>query len=86
MNVLSTSDRARIVACLVEGDWLVTVNDSPLNRSLFARHTVKPVVTRSGAVNKKKLPDATFGELSIQRKKERQVSFVTAPVKARRAA
>lgn len=30
--------------------------------------------------------DATFGELIIQRKKERQVSFYTAPVKARRAA
>lgn len=70
----------------LSGDWLVTVNDSPLNRSLFAKHDVKPVVTRSQAVNRKKLPDATFGELIIQRKKARQVSFATAPVKARRAA
>jgi DNA adenine methylase len=68
------------------GDWLATVNDSPLNRSLFARHTVKPVVTRSGAVNKKKLPDATFGELIIQRKPVKQVSFKAAAAPARRAA
>jgi DNA adenine methylase len=57
------------------GDWLVTVNDSPLNRSLFSRHLVKPVVTRSQAVNRKKLPKATFGELIIQRKLSKAVSF-----------
>lgn len=68
------------------GDWIVTVNDSPLNRSLFARHTVKPVVTRSGAVNRKKLPEATFGELIIQRKKARPLSLATAPAIPRRMA
>lgn len=52
----------------LKGDWVVTVNDSPLNRDLFARHCVKPVQTRSGAVNKKKLPGAKFGELIISRK------------------
>lgn len=66
------------------GDWLVTVNDSPLNRSLFSRHVVQPVVTRSGAVNKKKLPGATFGELIIQRKPAKRVAFRTATVAAAR--
>lgn len=70
----------------LSGDWLVTVNDSPLNRSLFARHAVRPVITRSQAVNRKKLPDATFGELIIQRKRVKQVSFKTASPPARRAA
>lgn len=68
----------------LQGDWLVTINDSPLNRSLFARHDVKPVVTRSGAVNKKKLPEATFGELIIQRRQAKAVVFKTAAVPARR--
>lgn len=68
------------------GDWIVTVNDSPLNRSLFTPHTVKPIVTRSGAVNKKKLPDATFGELIIQRKKARPISLATATAIPRRMA
>lgn len=68
------------------GNWLVTINDSPLNRSLFARHTVKPVVTRSTAVNCKDRPDATFGELIISRKTAKQVSFHTATSKARRVA
>jgi DNA adenine methylase len=69
------------------GDWLVTVNDSPLNRSLFSRHIVKPVVTRSQAVNRKKLPKATFGELIIQRKPAKAIAFTTARSAAvRRAA
>lgn len=64
------------------GDWLVTVNDSPLNRSLFSRHIVKPVVTGSQAVNRKKLPRATFGELIIQRKPAKRVAFKTGAVAA----
>ncbi len=62
------------------GDWIVTVNDCPLNRSLFARHAITPVVTRSQAVNRKKLPEARFGELIIQRKITRPVKFRAAAV------
>lgn len=68
------------------GDWIVTVNDSALNRSLFAGHEIKPVVTRSGAVNKKKLPGATFGELIIQRKLAKRTVFKTGAVPAARRA
>jgi len=68
------------------GDWVVTVNDSPLNRELFSRHVVKPVVTRSGAVNKKKLPDATFGELVIQRKPAKAAVWRTGKAAAARRA
>jgi len=66
----------------LDGDWLVTVNDSALNRSLFAKHEVTPVVTSSRAVNVKKLPKATFGELIIQRKMAKRVAFRTATVAA----
>lgn len=59
----------------LKGDWLVTVNDSPLNRSLFSRHVIKPVVTPSGAVNRKLKPGATFGELIITRKAPAKVRF-----------
>jgi DNA adenine methylase len=52
----------------LKGDWIVTVNDSPLNRELFGRHDVTPVVTRSGSVNRRLKPDATFGELIIRRR------------------
>lgn len=52
----------------LQGDWLVTVNDSPVNRELFAAHDVTPVVTRSGSVNRRLRPDATFGELIIRRR------------------
>ncbi len=68
------------------GDWIVTVNDSALNRSLFARHDVTPVVTRSQAVNRKKLPKATFGELIIQRKLRKAVSFNMASSRVHRRA
>jgi DNA adenine methylase len=64
------------------GDWIVTVNDSVLNRSLFSRHDVTPVVTRSQSVNRKKLPKATFGELIIRRKMAKRVAFKTASVAA----
>ncbi|MGV3661345.1 MAG: DNA adenine methylase [Prosthecobacter sp.] len=50
------------------GDWIVTVNDCPKNRALFARHEITPVVTNSGAVNRKSLPKATFGELIVRRR------------------
>lgn len=52
----------------LQGDWLVTVNDSPENRSLFKGHELLPVVTASGAVNRKKRPDATFREIIVRRR------------------
>jgi DNA adenine methylase len=51
----------------LKGDWIVTVNDCAKNRELFARHEVTPVTTRSGSVNRRLKPDATFGELIIRR-------------------
>ncbi|MES2598650.1 MAG: DNA adenine methylase [Verrucomicrobiota bacterium] len=63
----------------LEGDWLVTVNDCPHNRDLFARHEVKAVVTKSQAVNQRLKPNATFGELVIQpRKRGTQKAFKSA--------
>lgn len=52
----------------LKGDWIVTVNDSPLTRRLFARHEIIPIVTRSGMVNQRTDAGATFGELIIRRK------------------
>lgn len=58
---------AAAVAAL-QGDWIVTVNDCAENRALFKGHEIRPVVTRSGAVNRRKRPDAVFGELIIRRR------------------
>jgi DNA adenine methylase len=52
----------------LQGDWIVTVNASPANRLLFARHEVCEVVSQSGAVNRRLQPEATFGELLIRRR------------------
>lgn len=57
----------------LQGDWLVTINDTPQNRALFKGHEIQPVVTHSGAVNRLKRPDATFGELIIRRRRARRV-------------
>lgn len=52
----------------LQGDWLVTVNDCPENRALFKGHEIRPVITRSGAVNRRTRPDATFGEIIVRRR------------------
>lgn len=52
----------------LKGDYIVTVNDCPHNRSLFARDEVTPLVTRSQAVNRRLRPQAAFGELLIRRR------------------
>ena len=52
----------------LKGDWLVTINDTAENRALFRGHEIQPVVTQSGAVNRRHLPAATFGELVIRRR------------------
>lgn len=56
------------------GDWVVTVNDSPENRTLFAGHEIQAVTTRSGTVNRRLQQDATFGELLIRRRLKKAVS------------
>jgi DNA adenine methylase len=68
----------------LEGDWLVTVNDSVENRDLFTRHEIVPVVTQSGAVNRRLRPGSTFGELIIRRRRGR--ASVALPVQLAQAA
>jgi DNA adenine methylase len=51
----------------LQGDWIVTVNDSELTRRLFQGHEILPIVTRSGTVNRR-VHQGTFGELVIRRR------------------
>ncbi len=66
----------------LEGDYIVTVNDCPHNRRLFERDEVKPLVTRSQAVNRRLRPRAAFGELLIRRR-SRTLGVVQAQKTAR---
>lgn len=50
----------------LKGQWIVTVDDSPLNRELFSDCKLTPLVTKSGTVNKRLSAAKTFGELIIQ--------------------
>jgi DNA adenine methylase len=52
----------------LKGKWIVTVDDSPLNRTLFSDCKIEPVVTRNRLANNRTDPDATFGELIIEPK------------------
>jgi len=70
----------------LKGDWLVTVNDTHENRLLFGRHDIESVTTQSGAVNRRTLPGATFGELIIRRRAVKAVAFSTARQPLRKAA
>jgi DNA adenine methylase len=49
----------------LKGKWLLTVDDSPLNRDLFNGCQVRAVETPSGCVNRR-TSNKTFGELIIQ--------------------
>jgi DNA adenine methylase len=49
----------------LKGRWLVTVDDSPLNRDLFSDCTLEPVRTHNGLCNKRTHGDVQFGELLI---------------------
>lgn len=62
------------------GDWLVTVNDTPENRELFAKHEITPIVTQSGTVNRRLRPGASFGELIIRRRRGRQAVALHVPM------
>lgn len=66
----------------LQGDWIVTVNDSAENRALFRGHEIRPVVTHSGAVNRRERPDATFGELIIRRRGKRALVANALPLAA----
>ncbi|MFZ2280531.1 MAG: DNA adenine methylase [Prosthecobacter sp.] len=66
----------------LQGDWLVTVNDTPENRCLFRGHEIRPVVTPSGAVNRRDRPDATFAELIIRRRVKRSPRASALPLAA----
>lgn len=54
------------------GDWIVTVNDSPANRGLFAGHELTPVVSRAQCANQRTNHGRTFGELIIRRRLKRK--------------
>lgn len=45
--------------------WIITVDDSPLNRSLWRKHHIEAVTTRNGCGNHGKLAVRHFGELII---------------------
>lgn len=45
--------------------WIVTLDDSPLNRSLWKGHDVDQITTRNGSGNQALSPDRRFGELII---------------------
>jgi DNA adenine methylase len=66
----------------LQGDWLVTVNDTAANRALFRGHEIRPVVTQSGAVNRRTRPDATFSELIIRRRVKRSAKAQALPLAA----
>jgi DNA adenine methylase len=66
----------------LQGDWIVTVNDTPENRALFKGHQIQPIVTNSGAVNRRTRPDATFGELIIRRRLKRTSAAQALPLAA----
>jgi len=70
----------------LEGDWIVTVNDSPQTRKLFRDHDITPLVTKSGTVNHRTAKGATFGELIIRRKVTPKVVKVSMAADLRAAA
>lgn len=49
----------------LKGQWIVTVDDSELNRELFSDCHLRAVSTKSGLVNNATSPKAHFGELII---------------------
>jgi DNA adenine methylase len=49
----------------IKGNWLVTVDDSPLNRELFSDCHLQPVVSRNRLCNTRTHGHINFGELII---------------------
>jgi DNA adenine methylase len=52
----------------LSGDWIVTVNDCPVNRALFVGHEMTPIVTRAQCANQRTQSGKTFGEIIIRRR------------------
>ncbi len=50
----------------LQGQWMVTLDDSELTRAAFKGCRIDSVTTRNGCVNKRLKPAATFQELIIQ--------------------
>lgn len=54
---------AAVVA--LQGSWIVTVDDSPLNRSLWKNYDCHFITSRNGCGNQALAPNRTFGEMII---------------------
>lgn len=52
----------------LQGKWIATVNDSPLNRELFSDCNVEPVKTKNRLANNRTHAALEFGELIIEPK------------------
>lgn len=70
----------------LQGEWVVTVDDSPLNRQLFGRDEFTAVQTNNGAVNRRLKASAKFGELIIRRRVRTVVSTALPAPAIRKAA
>lgn len=60
------------------GSWIVTVDDSPLNRSLWKKHDCHFVISRNGCGNQAISPIRTFGEMIVYSPGLRQESIAEA--------
>jgi DNA adenine methylase len=60
------------LALSLQGDWIITVNDCPANRKLFAGHELVPIVTRAQCANQRTHSGKAFGELIIRRRQGRR--------------
>jgi DNA adenine methylase len=49
----------------LKGKWLITIDDSPLNRDLFSDCTLRPVSSQNRLANNRTHGDLKFGELLI---------------------
>jgi hypothetical protein len=47
------------------GRWIVTVDDSPLNRDLWQDHDIHFITSRNGCGNQAIDPHRTFGEMIV---------------------
>jgi DNA adenine methylase len=54
---------AAVVALV--GRWIVTVDDSPLNRGLWKNHDCHFITSRNGCGNQALSPGRTFGEMIV---------------------
>ena len=55
---------SRVLA--LAGKWIVTVDDSPLNRKLFSGCKIQSIETPNGSLNRRLHPTAMFHEIIVQ--------------------